>query len=254
MQSANIVGYNTVNVKGGLMNLLTVSFEAVGNANGKATLNDVMGTAGLTSYGDQAGDYIDTWDMEAGNWGTRYFYVNDPSWNYTDEETGKLIDYTDTWADGDLVPCNPEMNPGSSFWLYSINDIPALQFAGQVASGTISYTLTGGTMNLCGNPYPMSLNLSDKSQVTINGATSYGEEAGDYVDTWNLATANWGTRYFYVNDPSWNYTDEETGKLIDYTDTWADGDLVPCATDIVAGSGFWYYAVADGVTVTFSAK
>ncbi|MDY5940323.1 MAG: hypothetical protein SPJ23_01570 [Eubacteriales bacterium] len=224
------------------MNLLTVSFEAVGNANGKATLNDVMGTAGLTSYGDAAGDYINTWNISAGNWGQTYFYVNDPSWNYDN------VDYTDTWMDGDFVPQNPEMDPGSSFWLYANNDIPALQFAGQVASGTVSYTLAGGQMNLCGNPYPMSLNLADKSQVTITGATSYGDQAGDYINTWNVAAANWGTTYFYVNDASWNYGD------VDYTDTWMDGDFVPCATEIGAGSGFWYYAVADGVTLTFSAK
>ena len=111
------------------MNLLTVSFETVGNANGKATLNDVMGTAGLTSYGDEAGDYIDTWDMEAGNWGTRYFYVNDPSWNYTDEETGELIDYTDTWADGDLVPCATDIVAGSGFWYYAVADGVTLTFS-----------------------------------------------------------------------------------------------------------------------------
>ena len=103
-------------------------------------------------------------------------------------------------------------------------------------------------MNLCGNPYPMSLNLADQSQVPTPGATSYGDEAGDYINTWNLADANWGNVYYHINDPTWNYDN------VDYTDTWMTDGYVPCATEIAAGSGFWYYAVADGVTLTFSAK
>ena len=248
LESANIVGYNSVKVKGGKMNLLTVSFETVGNEAGKATLKDVMSRDGLVSYsedGETAGDYIDTWDMENGNWGKTYYYVNQPSWNEGE------IDYTDTWMDADFVPGNPEMVSGSSFWLFhNGEDIDALTFAGQVAAGSKAYTLTGGKMNLCGNPLPVVLNLADKNQVSVANATSYsedGETAGDYVDTWDLTIGNWGKTYYYVNQPSWN----EGG--VDYTDTWMDADFVPSATDIQVGSGFWYYAVGNGTTLTFTA-
>ena len=94
------------------------------------------------------------------------------------------------------------------------------------------------------------LNDNPSSKLTL---TSYGNEAGDYINTWNLADANWGKVYYYVNDPSWNY-DDGTGNIVDYTDTWMDDGLVPCATEIGAGPGFWYYAVDNGVTLTFSAK
>ena len=248
VESANIVGYNTVAVKGGQMNLLTVSFQTVGNASGKATLNDVMDTTVLTSYsedGNTAGDYIDTWDMANGNWGGRYFYINQPSWNYDD------VDYTDTWMNGDFEPVNPEMANGSSFWLYhSGADISALTFAGQVGGIASGYTLAAGQMNLCGNPFPTVLDLTDKTQVTLTNPTSYSEDgntAGDYIDTWNLTTGNWGGRYFYINQPSWNYDD------VDYSDTWMDGDFAPTSTAIQAGAGFWYYAAGTGTTLTFPA-
>ena len=248
MESANVVGYNSVKVKGGKMNLLTVSFETVGNVEGKATLKDVMSRDGLVSYsedGETAGDYIDTWDMENGNWGKTYYYVNLPSWNYDN------VDYTDTWMDMDMVPTNPEMESGSSFWLMHYgNDIEALTFAGQVVGLTKAYTLTSGKMNLCGNPFPTTLDLSNKNQVTIANATSYsedGETAGDYIDTWDLESANWGKTYYYVNLPSWNY------ENVDYTDTWMDVDMVPCSTDISTGAGFWYYAAGEGTTLTFKA-
>ena len=125
LESANIVGYNSVKVKGGKMNLLTVSFETVGNEAGKATLKDVMSRDGLVSYsedGETAGDYIDTWDMENGNWGKTYYYVNQPSWN----EGG--VDYTDTWMDADFVPSATDIQVGSGFWDYAVGNGTTLTF------------------------------------------------------------------------------------------------------------------------------
>ena len=95
------------------MNLLCVSWETVGNTEGKATLNDVMDTSLLTSYsadGETAGDYIDTWDMENGNWGPRYFYVDQAvAW----EDAA----YADTWTDDSLVPVASTALPvGAGFW------------------------------------------------------------------------------------------------------------------------------------------
>ena len=242
--SANVVGYNSVKqVKGGKMNLLCVSWATVGNKEGKATLNDVMDTKKLTSYsadGETAGDYIDTWDMEAGNWGKTYYYVDlADSWG---------AEYADTWVDVDLAPVNPTVDSGTAFWLYANNDIADFAFNGQVVSGELAYTLTAGKMNLCANPFPAALNLNDKSQVVVTGATSYsadGATAGDYIDTWDLATANWGKTYYYVDQA------EAWGDPM-YADTWVDVDLVPVETTAIGiGSGFWYNAKGNA-TLTFA--
>ena len=241
LESANIVGYNTASVTGGKMNLLCVSWETVGNTQGKATLNDVIDTSVLTSYSadaSTAGDYIDTWDMENGNWGTRYFYVDQAvAW-------GDAA-YADTWMNGNFEPCNPAVDAGSAFWLYANNDIADLKFCGQVAKSASSYTLTAGKMNLCANPTPSVLNLIDGNQVVLTGATSYSADAstaGDYIDTWDLATGNWGPRYFYVNQSTWG---------AEYVNTWMDGNFMPVqTTGIPEGTGFWYFANA-AVTLTF---
>ena len=112
----NCVGYNTVNVKGGKMNLLTVSFEAIGNANGNATLNDVMSSDGLTSYKDDfvtAGDYVQTWDMEKGNWGSIYYYM----------DLGSIdASLADTWVDDLFTPVATGIAAGSGFWYYAVED------------------------------------------------------------------------------------------------------------------------------------
>lgn len=236
------------------MNLLTVSWEKVGTE--KVYLDDVMGKKGLVSVdetGDVMGDYINTWNYEVGSWGETYYYINQPSWNF--EEGGKLIDYTDTWMGANSgYPENPEMTAGSSFWLYHIgDDIEALPFAGQVTAGAPTYTLMAGQMNLCGNPFASELDLRNKSQVKITGATSVDEEGnvmGDYINTWDLTVGSWGETYYYINQPSWNF--EEGGKLIDYTDTWMGANSgYPENTAIQPGAGFWYYAKENNVTLAF---
>lgn len=222
------------------MNLLCVSFETVGNVNGKATLNDVINTTQLTSCDENGvnGDYINTWNMSIGNWGAAYQYIN--------ASAGWGEGYENTWMSND-EPVNPIVDPGAAFWLYAVNDIPALQFAGQVASGTINYTLTGGSMNLIANPFPTSLNLNDSSVVTIANKTSCDENGlnGDYINTWNSAIGNWGTAYQYIN--------ASAGWGEGYEDTWMSNDE-PCDTVIHAGTGFWYYAVGDNTTFTFAAQ
>ena len=218
------------------MNLLTVSFETVGNADNKANLKDVMSTEGLTSYTAEMepGDYIDTWDVAKGNWGSTYYYINLPE-----------FDLADQWIDGSLAPTTILMDPGSSFWLYHKgDDIPALAFKGQVSTATTSYTLAGGQMNLCGNPYPTTLDLNTSAgQVTITGATSYTAEMvpGDYIDTWDLEKSNWGGTYYYINLPEF-----------DLADQWIDGSLSPATIAIQPGAGFWYYAKNPGTTLTFT--
>ena len=242
--SSDVVGYNTTAIKGGKMNLLCVSWETVGNAEGKATLNDVMDTSLLTTYsadGETAGDYLYTWNMEAGNWGPTYYYVDQAvAW----EDAA----YADTWMDSNFTPCNPAVEPGSAFWLYANKDIASFSFRGQVMTDGTAYTLTAGKMNLCANPYPMALNLNDKTQVTLTGKTSYsadGDTAGDYIYTWDLSTGNWGPTYYYVDQAvAW--------EDASYADTWMDGDFTPVATTAIpVGSGFWYNANAP-VTLTFT--
>lgn len=218
------------------MNLLTVSWESVGSTDNKANLKDVMSTEGLTSYTAdmEPGDYIDTWDMVNGNWGFTYYYIDLPEFELPDQ-----------WIDGSLAPAEILMDPGSSFWLYHKgDDIPALAFKGQVTAATSGYTLTGGKLNLCGNPYPTTLDLNASAgQVTITGATSYTAdmEPGDYIDTWDLVTSNWGFTYYYINLPEFGLADQ-----------WIDGSLAPATTDIQPGAGFWYYAKNPGTTLTFT--
>lgn len=219
------------------MNLLTVSFETVGNAKGMATLNDVMDVSPLTSFDLDEGenDYIETWNMETGDWGTRYSYVNLPDVDPS---------YAKTWLDGE-TPVNPEVEPGSSFWLFHKGEnINNFQFAGQVTSVTRGYTLFKGKMNLCGNPFPCELNLCDRNQVKLINATSFDLEEGemDYIETWNLTTGDWGTRYSYVNLPDVDPS---------YTDTWLDGETPVETTSIQPGAGFWYFAAGEGTTLTF---
>ena len=230
VSSANIVGYNQVFIKGGKMNLLTCSFESVGNPNGEACLNDVMDMSKLIPFDWDdfvERDYVDTWDMEAGNWGPTYFVDVG--------EAGNI--FVDSSS---LEPADAMVKSGASLWLFRYgDDIDGFTFAGQVGTGVKSYTLTAGKMNLCGNPYPTALNLNDPNQVTITGATEFDWDdfvEKDYIDTWDLTTSNWGPSYFYV-DGAW----ADSGSL----EKLDNAEIQP-------GAGFWYFAYGEGVTLTFN--
>ena len=235
ISSANIVGYNTVKIAGNQMNLLTVSWESVGK-DGKAHLKDIMATDDLVSYTEDMvpGDYINTWNMTKGDWGPIYYYIDLPSY-----------ELADCWINDSLEKVDVTLEPGSSFWLYHKGaNIDALPFAGQVCTGCKGYTLTGGQMNLCGNPYPTTLDLNSKAgQVSIVGATSYTEDMvpGDYINTWDFNKCDWGPVYYYIDLPSY-----------ELADCWINDSLQPSDTAIQPGAGFWYFAKKDGVTFSFT--
>ena len=121
MESANVVGYQTFDLAAPGPHLLAVSWTAPADTDGKADLNKIMDTSKLTSVdstGDVMGDYINTWTVGSG-WGKTYYYINQPDFNYTDDVTGKLVDYTDTWMDADWVPGGTAISAGAGFWYYA---------------------------------------------------------------------------------------------------------------------------------------
>ena len=247
------MGYQQFNLAAPGPHLLAVSWTAPTDTDGKADLNKIMDTSKLTSVdatGDVMGDYINTWEVGSG-WSKTYYYINQPAFNYEDEETKQLVDYTDTWMDADWVP-GCKLDPGQAFWFYPKASIVGFTFSGQVAQAAPTFTLTSGP-NLIANPVSAVLDLADESQVVITGKTSVdstGDVMGDYINTW-VVGSGWSTTYYYINQPSFNYVDDETKQLVDYTDTWMDADWVPGGTAISAGAGFWYYAKSAGVQFQF---
>ena len=238
---SNIVGYQMHDLKAG-PNLMGVAWEGVLAADGKIALSDMMDITQLTSYdetGEIEGDYVQTWDVGSG-WGAVYYYVDQPSWNYG------AVDYSSTWMDVGFAPCNPTLDAGQAFWLFLKNDINNFSFSGQVAENGAVTTLVAGP-NLIANPIPRAVNLADSSVVTVVGATSYdetGEIEGDYVQAWDVGLG-WGSVYYYVNQPSWNY------GAVDYTDTWMDVGFAPGSAIVPTGSAFWYFAKNADVEITF---
>ena len=121
MQSANIVGYNTVDLVKG-PNLLSLSWENVGEDSGVASLNDVMDTSKLSSCDEEAngGDEINTWNVADGDWGAVYRYANLPEVDAA---------YADTWIDGEGMPVESTAIPAcTGFWFFAAGDGATLTF------------------------------------------------------------------------------------------------------------------------------
>ena len=108
------------------MNLLTISWESVGK-NGKADLKDVMETKDLTPFdvaAEATKDYIDTWDMENGNWGKTYYYVDAPEIDPS---------YADTWCNDSLEPVETTaIQAGAGFWYRAYGEGTTLTFTSPV--------------------------------------------------------------------------------------------------------------------------
>ena len=116
VESVNIVGYNTVNLRAGY-NLIGLNWEGVGANDGSISVSDLFDNTALTPYDSDSGvfkDYIWVWDNGAGGYTTRYGYVN-----IEDDPT-----YKNVWVDvtdGEFTPVVPTIAPNSGFWFYSVS-------------------------------------------------------------------------------------------------------------------------------------
>ena len=235
---SNIVGYQMHNLKAG-PNLMGVAWEGIGDSGEQIGLADIMDITQLTSYDVSEyveGDYAQAWDINIGNWGPVYFYIDEPSWGSS---------YENTWMTDGYAPINPKLDAGQAFWLFLKDDINNFPFKGQVAESGAIITLENGP-NLIANPLPRSVNLVDEALVLFGGQkTSYdvSEYAeGDSVQTWDYSIGNWGPIYLYIDEPTWGTS---------YENTWMTDGYVPGSAVVSAGSGFWYFAKKAGVEVTF---
>ena len=129
VSSANVVGYDQVEVFNGQMNLLNAPWQTILNENGKVELQSCMSREGLISLGVnyEMGDYINTWNFELGTWGNPYYYVDQPV------DFGP--EYTDVWCnwlESDPIPDTTNIPANSGFWYYACDTV-TLTFINPVA-------------------------------------------------------------------------------------------------------------------------
>ena len=232
----NVVGYVTSpTIAANKVSLGTMPFSTVGSDMVNVQ-NLVAANAEPCKFSERATKAIQlqVWNGTAY---TVYYFVKDAYIEETDEEvTG--------WANnkGDYV--NDTYAPGTGYWYkYPVSE-STYTLPGQVLdTDTVSKNVFASKLNLIGNPYPMSIDLTKVSTSVEAPAFSKRATSAVQLQVWNGTAYN---VYYYVKDAYIEDTDEEvTG--------WANnkGDFVG-ATGLHSTFGLWAKSPATDGTLTFT--
>ena len=241
MESANVVGYNTVTIKPGY-NMFSVNFKNVGNNDG-VCIQDLFPGGGKkdtifkAGSGEAKADYIKVWNNAQGEYATYFLYI--PAKNI---DTNKKSYY---WTDSSLNITSNRFTNGSAFWFYSRNteDVTATT-SGEVELTEIKTVNINPGYNMIGSYFPTGWVLNDeyysptywKNSEAIAGS---GEAKADYLKVWNAAQNEYSTYFLYI--PAKNI---DTNKKSYH---WVDSSLNIISNSVMgAGQGAWYYHRGSG--------
>ena len=237
MESANIVGYNTVTLKPG-WNMLAVNFKNVANDDG-IDINDLFPGGGksdtvFTPGANQtAADYIQVWDGATG--GYTMYLLYKPA-----KGTSAATYY---WTDASFKVTDKKFKNGDAFWFYSRGkeDVTA-NISGEVFLDAVKSVEIKPGWNMIGSFFPAGLKLNDEyytptywqNSGAIPGAN---QTAADYIQVWDYATQGY-TMYLLYKPSKGSST---------ATYTWTDPSFKTVTTDILTpGKGAWYYHRGEG--------
>ena len=239
VESANVVGYETITLKPG-WNMFSINFAKVGDNTGMLLDEIFPGKTngvpreGFTFAATQAGaDYVKVWDAESQGYTENYYlYVRGSNAN----------NYK--WMAGASTVASKKIKSGSGFWFFLRGQKEVvIQVAGEVEYGAVgpSIEIKPG-WNMIGAPYAGALDFNRlgtaywKSLVDQGLAVAAATQAGaDYIKLWNAATQGYDINYYlYVRGSNAN-----NYKWMAGASTVAPDNMVDM------GKGVWYYHRGD---------
>jgi len=232
--SANIVGYKTLAISGGNLNMLAINWQKV--QGGSISVQDVLGNKNglIAATGGGSADNLLVYDPSTGYKDYWLYFSASPSfasWN------GK-------WMDGSTgTPSLDTMAPGTAFWLQSSGTNTTVTTSGEVVqNGTKTISITGGQLNMIGNPFAADLPLNGPGAPTwiANGAQA--------------ATGGGSADNILIYDPSTGYKDywlyfSASPSFASWNGKWMDGATgTPTSNTSVIpmGGGAWYQSIGGG--------
>ena len=231
IESANMVGYNTISVSGGTMTALGVQFNDVTTANTIAVkdLLTVADAVGGNTIGTTA-DQIWVWNVGTGAW-VKYFYRVQRQTVYGWCKEGETSETTDILNNGDGFFFKRNSTAGTSV---------TLSGAVNKTDPSITYTAAGGTMTYVAYPWPVEIAVKDLLTVADPvGGNTIGTTA-DQIWVWDVTTGAW-VKYFYRVQRQTVYG-------------WCkEGETAETADTIPVGTCFFFKRNSTaGTTITFN--
>ena len=237
MESANIVGYNTTEVKQGKYSAFAVQFETVDQTD--MPIKDLFSINGSFLAASGVGgvcDQIWLWDSATGDW-VKYFYQGgrgSKNTGWTKAGQTDLIDETET------------VKAGQTVFFYRQGADAMLTLAGGVKpfTGTVSSECAQGKYTFLGYPWPMAFSVSDFTKFYANGATPLAASGVggvcDQIWLWDSAAGDW-VKYFY-----------QGGRGSKNTGWTKAGETELTADTIPVGTGFFFYRQGATCTISFA--
>ena len=232
IESANIVGYNTVpSISKAQYVALGVQFE---NCNGGAIpVKDLVQVGSIQGSAAMGGaDQIWRWNTASATW-TKYYY-------YSSRGTTRWVESTDTTKETtDTVPA------GETVFFLRNGGTTSLTLSGAVKlmEGASSVTVAKAQLAFMANPWPTPISIASFNSNYATGSTAQGSAAmggADQIWRWNTATSTW-TKYYY-------YSSRGTTRWVESTDTTKETtDTIP------AGEGFFFQRAGATATISIAA-
>ena len=236
LESANVVGYNSVATGDGGSKALAASFAPVGET---MSLQDLK----ITGYNHEDGfdgelniQFLDG----LGRMTELYNWIDIPA---DPEDPDSVAFYG--WYDGeDNFVEDVTIEPGDGLWVFSSSKVFGLQSAGQVITKPTAVTLREEGSTMVANPIPVDVDLQD---VSVAG---YDHDAGfegsinvQFLDGLGRMTA----LYNWIDIPA---DPEDPDSVAFYG--WYDGEdnLVEDVT-VDAGTALWTFSDSSAYSLVF---
>ena len=239
MTSANVVGYNTVDINPGY-NMFAVNFKQMGETQsikidnlfpggGKA---DTKFTYGATSAN---ADQIQVWDNEIGDYKSYFLYkikkgTNAKDYYWVDSSSQLATDVT--------------FKNGDSFWFFKRGEEKVtVNVSGEVELTDVKEIDIKAGYNMIGSFFPTGWTINDDSFYTAeywqNSGATYGATSGsaDTIQVWDNTKSDYSTYFLYKIKKGSNAKDY---KWVDSSSNLAEGNI------LTPGKGAWYLHRGEG--------
>jgi len=245
VDSENIVGYQTLDITDGKLNMISVPWEAVGGGalSIQEMLNDPLGAGlqGGSIWLDNVADadIVKVWNPATSGYKDYYLY----------DSGGEYAGWDGQWIDN--ASGQPSTDPfakGSTFWLLSKADVggtTAVTQAGQApAAASVVAAITAGKLNMVANPYPTAYELNGAAAPDLLAAGAQGGSIwldnvadADILKVWNPATSGYKDYYLY----------DSGGEYAGWDGQWIDDSTgMPTEDALPIGKPFWYLSKGSG--------
>jgi hypothetical protein len=247
LASANIVGYNTIEVKSDTWYLVAPQFTDVAASDDTVDLLKVIKMTGVNAVpfaNRTTGAQIQIYSPASGGY-TTYYYIN----NGRLTVDGETITGQTGWGRSTTLATSIPVTLGQGVWMKvgSAETGASITVNGEVSDAK-SKTLTvgeNGTWDICCNPFPTAISWENVVTEGFTPVPFADRTQGAQLQVYNAESKGY-TTYYYIN----NGRKVIDGQTVTGLTGWGRSTTLATGTFADVGQAFWVKAPTQG-TLTF---